>query len=309
MKKLFCIALIFSIQISLYAQRALPVQVSSYISKIPALENCAASFKTCTIDSNNNGLVSVKDAGPTINGIQDDMNKYMQEAMNSSITNSKNNTSMPSQDQMAQMMQNASQMKSMSPDQIKQMSQGNQHQSAPSANTASLMKEVGTGQNAASQLSLLTNEFSTKAIKLAAEHEQKMKAIGDLKNSCPDYKVKGADLALPKCDCIKQVYSNYYQKRITVEDEYLQKVNELIQSYLPKVKAQMAAVDKVESDTNYGDAIPVPALKNQLSGIQRQALSSLTPILGMVGQRLVESAKEYANVVNTNNGHASTPCQ
>lgn len=293
------------------AQKALPVQAVNYVNRIPALQNSAASFKMCTTDSSNNGIVSVKDAGSTINGIQDDLNNYIKEISGTSTANSYSTTSPPSQEQINQMMQNAMQMKNMSPDQIRQMSQNNQqHSSAPpSANSVSLMKEVGTGQNAASQLSILTNELSTKSINIISEYKQKMKAVGDVKNNCVEYKVQGADLALPKCDCIKQAYLDYYQKRVTVEDEYLQKLNALIQSYLPKIKEQIAIVDKVESDTDYGDAITVPALKNQLSGIQRQAIGSITPILGMVSQRLVESANEYANVVNVNNGHLSTPCQ
>lgn len=294
-----------------FAQKVLPIQVINYVNRIPALQNSTASFKMCTTDSSNDGVVSVKDAGPIIDSIQEDLNNYMKEATNTATANSYSTASAPSQEQINQMMQNAIQMKNMSPDQIRQMSQSNQQHSntSPSANSVSLMKEVGTGQNAASQLSLLTNELSTKAINLAAEHEQKVKAVGNVKNNCAEYKVQGADLALPKCDCIKQAYLDYYQSRENAEDEYLQKINELIQDYLPKIKEQMAIVDKVESDTNYGDAITVPALKNQLSGIQRQAISSLIPILGIVSQRLEESAKEYANIVNTNNGHAPTPCQ
>ncbi len=310
MKIKFIAAIIFlSVANTSFAQKALPIQVSDYLKRIPSLDSSVKSFKTCTIDSSSDGVVAIKNSGAAISSIQNDMEKYMKEAVNSTMTNSYSNASVPSQDQINQMVQNATQMKNMSPDELKQMSRSNQHQATPpSANTVPLMKEVGTGQTAASKLSVLTGELATKAANLGGEYDQQMKMLGEVKNNCVEYKVQGADLALPRCGCVMQVYLDYYQKRLGLTDKYLQKANGLVQSYLPKMEEQMAIIDKVEADTNYGDAVPVPALKTQVSGIQRQAMSSLTPVLGITDQWLTKSAKEYANVVNTQNGHVPVPC-
>ena len=306
--KLFLLALTFLPAI-MQAQKPLPIHVISYLNQVPSLESSSNSFKMCTIETDKNGVVSVKDVGSVFKNLEDELNKFSTDGMNSGMSDSYSNASVPSQDKINQMMQNADQMKNMSPDQLRQMSQSRPHQAAPSANSISLMKEVGTGQKAGSQISQLSNQLNLDALKIITEFNEKMKAIGEFKNTCSTYKVPGADIALPKCDCIKDVYLNYYQKRVNVEDQYLEKLNELIQSYIPKLKDQMAIVDKVESDCQYGDAINVSAVKIQLTGIQRQAMSAIMPLLGMVEQRTLESAKEYANIVNTQNGHAPTPCK
>lgn len=302
--------LIFFTTIASYAQKALPVQVNSFLYKIPIPEDCQASFKMCTLDSNSDGLVSVKDAGVVINGIRDEVTKEMNDLASSSMSGSYNtNTSVPSQDQINQAMKNASQMQSMSREQMMQMARNKQnHTVSPSTNNAALMKEFGQAQGAAGQLSILEGELATKASQLAGGYQQKMDAVPTVMVTCEEYKVQGADLALPKCGCVKALYLNYYQKRVAIEDEYLQKLNELLQNYLPKFKDQIAIIDKVENDLNYGDAISIPAFKSQVVGIQQQAFASLIPIMGIVSRAITDSGSEYAGLVNINK-RVPVPCQ
>lgn len=306
----FSVLILLAITSASYSQKALPIQVNSLMAKIPELENCGASFKMCTIDSNSDGVVSVKDAGPVINAIQEQLMKNMTDLANTSMSGSYTSTSAPSQDQINQAMQNATQMQSMSREQMMQMAQSKQSRTAPpSTNNAALMKEFGQAQNAAAQLSILQGELATKASQLGGQYQQKLHTVPTATVTCQDYKVQGADLALPKCDCVKAIYLAYYQKRVTIEDEYLQKLKELLQNYLPKFKEQIAIIDKVENDLNYGDAISIPAFKRQVVGVQQQAFGSLTPVLGIIGNAIKDSGSEYTGIVNTNNGHLPTPCQ
>lgn len=310
-KTFFAVIILLSITSASFSQKALPIQVNSLLAKVPQLENCATSFKMCTIDSNSEGLVSVKDAGPVVNGIQDRLTKNMTDLGNSSMNSSYTNASVPSQDQINQAMQNATQMQAMSRDQLMQMAQNKQNHTAPPStnNNAALMKEFGQAQNAAGQLSILQGELATKASQLGGEYQRKMNAVPTVMVTCQDYKVQGADIALPKCDCVKALYLAYYQKRVAVEDEYLQKLNELLQNYLPKFKDQIGIIDKAENDLNYGDTISIPAFKRQVVGVQQQAFSSLLPLLGIVGNSIKDSGSEYTGIVNINNGHLPTPCR
>lgn len=309
-KILFAVVIFLSITSASYSQKALPIQVNTLLAKIPEPENCAASFKMCTIDSNSEGLVSVKDAGPLINGIQDQLTKNMTDLASTSMNSSYTNASVPSQDQMNQAMQNASQMQGMNRDQLMQMAQNKQnHTAPPSNNNADLMKEFGQAQNAAAQLSILQGELATKVSQLGGEYQRKKQEVPAVKVTCQDYKVQGGDIALPKCDCVKALYLAYYQKRVAIEDEYLQKLNGLLQAYLPKFKDQISIIDKVENDLDYGDAISIPAFKRQVVGVQQQALGALLPFLGIVSNAIKDSGSEYTGVVNINNGHLPTPCQ
>ena len=170
------------------------------------------------------------------------------------------------------------------------------------------MKEFGKAQDAAAQLSILQIGLATKASQLGGEYEQKLQTMLTVTVDCEEYKVQGADIALPRCSCLKSTCSNYDQKRITIEDEYLQKQNELLQKYLLRFKEQIAIIDKVENDLNYGDAVSIPAVKNRLIGVQQQAIGSLTTILGAVSNAIKDSAAEYADLVNIKNGHLPEPC-
>ncbi|HSN07870.1 MAG TPA: hypothetical protein VLS85_02475 [Hanamia sp.] len=302
--------LIFCTTIS-FAQKALPIQVGSLLAKIPELESCAASFKLATIDSNEEGILSVKDAGPIVNGIQDQMTKDMTDLASSSMSSSSyTNTSMPSQDQINQALQNASKMQGMSREQMMQMAQHRQTQSPPPGNnSAASFKEFGKAQDAAGKLSVLQGQLATEASQLGGEYRRKLHAISTVTVTCQEYKVQGADLALPKCGCVKALYMAYYQKRVTMEDEYLQKLNQIVHKYLPVFKEQIAIIDKVEGGLKYGDAVSLPVIKTHLVGVQQQAIGSLTTILGVVSNAIKDSATEFADLSNINNGHLPTPCQ
>lgn len=293
------------------AQKALPIQVGSLLAKIPEPESCAASFKLATIDSNEEGILSVKDAGPIVIGIQDQMTKDMSDLANSSMSSSSyTNTSMPSQDQINQALQNASKMQGMSREQMMQMAQHRQPQSPPPGNTnAASFKEFGKAQDAAGKLSVLQGQLATEASQLGGEYQQKLHAIPTVIDNCQEYKVQGADLALPKCGCVKALYMAYYQKRVTIEDEYLQKLDQIVHKYLPQFREQIAIIDKVEGDLKYGDAVSLPVIKTQLVGVQQQAIGSLTTIVGVESNAIKDSATEFANLSNINNGHLPTPCQ
>lgn len=292
------------------AQKALPIHVDSLLAQIPLVKTSATNFQMCTVETNNEGLVSVKDAGSIINGIQAELMKYSADLATSAMSsNSYTNTSMPSQDQINQSVQNAMQMQGMTKEQIMQMAKTKQSANVPQPVNANLMKELGLAQKAAEQLSIMQNELATKASQLGGQCQSKIQAIPTVLVNCKDYKVQGADLALPKCDCVKGLYLDYYQKRVTIEDEYLKKIEALLEDYLPKFKEQIIIIDKVENDLNYGDAISIPAFKRQVAGVQQQALGAIIPVLGIVGNAIKDSGSEYTGIVNTNNNHLPVPCQ
>jgi hypothetical protein len=310
MKIKFILGIIFlSAAFTSFAQKALPIDVDSLLMQIPSVKSSATSFQMCTVETNNDGLVSVKDAGSIINGIQDQLMKYTVDLGNSTMSSSYTNTSAPSQEQINQSVQNAMQMQSMSREQMMQMAQNKHSGNVPQPINANVMKEFGQAQNAVSQLSILQTELATKASQLDGEYKSKIQAIPTVVVNCKEYKVQGADLALPQCSCVKALYSDYYQKRITIEDEYLKKLDALLGNYFPKFKEQITIIDKVENDLSYGDAITMPVIKRQVVGAQQQALSSLIPLLGVVGHAIKDSGSEYTGIVNTNNGHLPVPCQ
>ncbi|MDE3184735.1 MAG: hypothetical protein KGM16_15055 [Bacteroidota bacterium] len=312
--KLILVAIIFfGTKATIKAQRALPLPINSLFSKIPPIPNdCGTSFQLCTKDTDaTNGIISVKDAGKVINDLQQITENDVQQLATSSMTSSYSNptASIPSQDQMSNMMQNSSQMQNMSPQEAMKMAQQMQNQNrSPTAINTDLMQEIGKGQDAAAKLNVVLNELNTKGSQLTGTYQQKMDNI-KMTGSCEEFKVEGADLMLPKCGCVKSINMDFHQKRVAVSNEYLQNLEALLQRYLPKIKGEIAIVDKVEQDLNYGDALSLPALKSQAVTLQQEVFGSVMPILGLVGDKVKETGSEYADLTNIKNGHLPEACQ
>jgi len=295
------------------AQKALPIQVYGLLSKVPMPQSSEANYHSCTVETDNsNGAVSVKDAGTTVNDLETTMEKDVKDLANSSMSSSyasNSAPSIPSAEQIAQMQQQAQQMRGMTPDQARQMSQQMPHQNASQpAGNVSLMQELGKAQTAMMQINTTITELSTKVSQLGGEYKQKIDKVQQ-SASCPEFKVPTADIAEPKCNCVKTRLLDYRQKRVSIEDEYIQRVNGLLNTYLPKIKDQIAIIDKAEQDLKYGDAITLPAFKTQAVSVQQQAITTIAPILGIVKNVIKDSGTEYAGVVNANNSALLPPCQ
>lgn len=309
---LFLLAGLMLAGFAVQAQKALPIQVENFLTGFQMPQNCNESYHICTIQTDpSSGLVSVKDAGKITElqtKLQEDLKELGMSLMNGAGS-APTMPSMPSQTQMAQTQQNAMNMQGMTPEQAMQMAQSMSHQhAAPQVPNMDLMKDLGKAQTAGEEMSVTVNELTTKITQLEGEAQQK---VGEVKRtgSCPDVKVKGADLALPKCSCVKEIELDFYNRRIAIENNYLDKINAILQSYMPNFKAQIGIMDKLEADMKYGDAVSMPALKPQIVGLQLQELNYAGTVLGMLVQIVEDSGGEYAGVVNVNNGHLSEDCQ
>jgi len=311
-KLILITTLFFCTEASVNAQKALSIQVNSLLAKVYAPTDSKESFQMCTKDTDaTSRIISVKDAGRVINDLQQTISNYMTQLGTSSMNSSYSNTatSMPSPEQMKQMQQNAMQMQSMSPDQAMKMTKQMPHNNTatPTSNPA-LMQEIGKAQEAGGKINVIMTDLSTKVSQLGGEFDQQEDKI-KMSGSCDEIKVKGADLALPKCSCVKSRNLDFRQKRVAVADSYLQKLNAILQKYLPDIKNKIAIIDKAESDANYGDSFSMTVLKQQAVSLQQQALGATLPILGIVSQAIEKTGSEYADLVNIKNDHLPEPYQ
>lgn len=289
-------------EIFIYAQKALAIPVNALLEKVHSPASSQESFQLCTKETDpDNGLISVKDAGDEVNKLQQTVTNDMTQLGSASMNNSYSSTatSMPSAAQMEE-------MKNMTPEQAMKMAK--QHPTNTiQTNNISLIKEFGKAEDAGMKINLLISELNSKVLQLDGELQQEYKKV-KLTGKCEEFKVQGADIALPKCDCIKTKYSTFYNQRVVAADQYIQKLNTLIQKYLPDIKNDLAVIDKAESDSQYGDALTIPAYKQRAVSLQQQALISMSSILGIVSNVIKDTAKEYADLTNINNGHLPEPC-
>lgn len=305
----FILSLIFFGNFWVNAQKALPIQVESILTKMTLPSSAEESFSRCTKETDpSNGNVSVKDAGQAVNDLQQKISDYMTQLGSASMNNSysSSGTSMPSADQIAQMQQNA--MQNMNPQQTMKMAQQSQHPTTkPQKIDITLMKELGNAQVIGGKINPLINNLSAKVSQLSGDFKRKKDTI-KMAGNCPEFKAQG-DIALPKCGCVREQYFIYYTQRVTVANEYLQKLYSLLQQYLPDIKNSIAVIDKTENDIKYGDALSMPAYKQQAIMLQQQGLSSITSVLAIIGNATKDTGSEYANLASFKNGYLPEPCQ
>jgi hypothetical protein len=269
---LLALALLTTGPIFVRAQRPTPIQINSLISRIPIPESSQACYKSSTIITDANGISSIKDEGPVFNSLTDQLekiNKAAMEDMQSGYAN-RSATANPT------------------------LTASSGAPARPPATNVTLMQELGKAQSSIMQITLLTNELSGKMGQLQMEKVP----VGP---NCPE--VRQGSYVGPTCECEQERSINYEQKRIAARDAWLQQAAALFQQYIPRIKDQVAFVDKVENDANYGQAIKDPTTLQMLWSVQRQALGGYTSLLAIASSAWKDGASQYLNLVNVKNHH------
>ncbi len=159
----------------------------------------------------------------------------------------------------------------------------------PSTNVA-LMQELGRAQKILiGQINQLTMELSMKMGDIRMDDPP-------VEPNCPE--VRQGSYVGPTCACEKQKDINHYQKMVDARNVYLKKVGDLLYSYVPRIRSQVALIDKVEVDSRYGEAVTDPTTIQLLGSVQRMGLNGFTSILAIASSNWTDAASQYLNVVN-----------
>jgi hypothetical protein len=281
-------------------QRPAPIQINNLISRIPLPVSSQLCYASCTTTRDPaDGVTHIKDNGPQFNSLNeeaDKIGKMDMEAMKSSYANAQSTaaSSVPNAEQIAQM-----QAEGMQRAQQAMQNGGSPAQTAPSAsqprspaNHVAFMQELGKAQSSIMQITQLTNELSTKMSELRM-------AEVPMGPNCPE--VRQGSYVGPTCSCTKDHSVDYEQRRVSARDKYLQQVNELLRQYIPRIKDQVALVDKVETDSGYGQSVNDPSTIQMLWVVQRQAMNGFASLMGIAGGTWSDGANQYLNLVNARN--------
>jgi len=300
---LFCV---FASGTSSYSQKAYPIGVGSLLSKIPMPRSSESCYTASTKSTDAaNGAVSITDNGAGYKAVQEQLDKITKAAMTDAMGVGIPTAGAPaSADQIEQMKQQAMaramQAQSMSPQQLAQM-HSNPGSSRPGADEIQLIRLVGDAQMACGKINQLTTELSQKMLAVDRSAIENV----PMGPNCPD--VQQGGYAGPTCACQKQKATTYETKRVAASDTWLQKTDALLQEYLAKLSPLVAQVDDAVARTKYGDALSMPAYKQQVVNIQRMSLNAVTSMMSVAGSAWSDVAKEYAALVNAKSG-ASSGC-
>lgn len=274
------------------AQKAFQIQVTSLLTKIPLPPNCSAAYGSCKKETGADGRVSVTGIGGSIADLEDQMNQLAKDRANNMMAA---NAAMPSADQVAKMQQQAQQMQGMTPEQAMQNAKNNAANQSNPSDMATIGKKIGQGQNAMIELHKILDEFNEKARAIFAAEKDSVDKVKS--GHCPD--VRQGSYVGPTCACTQGITATYYQQRVAKRDGAAASMSTLIQTYMPRIKAQVSIVDDIVSSLKYGDAISNPAYKQLLVSLQQQAMGAVAPVAAAVSNITTDGGGEYANLQNT----------
>jgi hypothetical protein len=283
-----CACSLLAASMPAHAQKPAVVQVNSLLSRIPIPDKSAACYDVSTKTTGRDGIVSIKDNGPVFNQLTSEINNIMT-GNNGSATPSGGNTP-PTPEQIEQMKQQA-------------MQRAAQYQNGTAATytaansnrpaNTQLMQEIGMAQSGQSQLRALESELSSKMAALAAAEKPSMGP------NCPE--VRQGSYVGPTCTCERQKSIDYESRSVELMDNRLQKIKELLLHYIPLFSQQIALVDKAETDGKYGEGISDPTTLQMLNMIQRQALATVTRVMGYASAAWTDGANQYLELENARN--------
>jgi len=306
MKKILSIFYFLLIIPSVNAQKCLNINIAPMMSGLNSPGSCQNSFSKCPTKTNSHRQTEITGYGSDLENLDTLTTRTMRDFANASVMNM--NTQMPSAQNVDAAKQTAEKLKSMTPEQQKewamQMAQQNQQKYAntrPIQDDAATSKLVmQTNDMAVNQLSALNREFAAKLRDVMDASSKEISAIKspDISTTCAPTKPVG----LPTCACANRLESKYWEKIISVKDKYNSQRVELLQNYLPKLKAIITTIDYNVSKLNYGDAVKSSQLKRMLFGAQSSAFGNAFSItLSCIEDIRKDGSDAYVHKVNADN--------
>lgn len=278
-----------------FGQKPAVLKINNLISRIPIPVASQACYETCTTIKNPDGTFQIKDNGPAFNALNNEveaLGKGDMDAMKNGSLNAQASAppAAPTAEQISQM-----QAEAMARAQQAMQNGADPSKAAPASNTykpttnVKLMQQLGTAQSAVGKISQLTMEMSSKM------GEIRMTDV-TMEPNCPE--VRQGSYVGPTCACERQKGITHYEKMVAARNTYLQQVNGLLHKYIPQIEEQVDLIDKVETDTNYGQGITDPRIIQQLWSLQRMGLNGFTSVMGIASSSWTDAANQYLLVVN-----------
>lgn len=297
----FLITLIFSLK----AQRCLNINVVALMSVLESPGTSASSFKKCNTTKNDHQQTVIADYGTDMNQLDTMLVRTERDFNNAYVASLNPNSQMPSQQDINSQKQLAERLKTMTPDQQRQwaVQQAQEKQKEASARSVpddgQTVKLIFQTQDiAVNQLKLLNDEFAAKLYTINIDMAKEADDVkpGN-KAGCPQDKE-----GLPGCACANDIDGKYWAKIVSIRDNYDSQKVALLESYVPRIKALVAAVDNNIVSLNYGDAVKSNDLKKTLFSAQSTCFGNAFIVTaGCIKQIRKEGSDAYVNKFNCDN--------
>jgi len=313
MKKTVLILFACTVAVSLQAQKCLELNITALMGKLETPGAAGSSYGKCNLSKNDEKQTVIINYGTDLVELDTMIARTARDFNIASISGLGNiNSQMPSQQQVEDSKQLAERLKNMTPEQQKQwamqMAQEKQKGAGASSipDNSEFVKLVFQTQDiAVNQLKKLNDEFAGKLRDLNAALSKEVSEVKPgSKSGCPQDKT-----GLPSCTCANEIDGQYCQKIISITDRYNTQRTALLQSYMPRIKALVAAVDDNVVKLKHGDAVNSRDLKRTLFSSQASAFSSAFDITSSCIKMIrKDDSKAFVDKVNCDNNVYNLSC-
>jgi hypothetical protein len=278
-------------------QKATLIQINSLIDRIPVAESSQPCYSICKTETVKDIGIVVVDNGPVFNQLYDELKRIKAEdsaRLGHRSAVSENQAAMKkaaqddqqAQQQAIQQQQMVQQMAAMNQEQMQQAMQNNNNHSSLQKVDGNMMKEIGKAQDALMKISQLINQCNMEFHSLQYTDKDKIPIPAGCGFSCGCEKNRSIESA-----------NNF----IKAENSDITLVMGVFKKYRPQISEQVAVVDKLESDYNYGEKVTDPNMKQMFWSMQRRAMTGFEDLLGIASGAWNNGANAFCKYMNAKN--------
>jgi hypothetical protein len=315
MKRAILILFFATTAVPLYAQRCLDINILALMAHLEPPGNAAACYQACEKTKNDEGQVAISNYGAQDAQLDEIIKRNSQDFNTGSITSASTNIpNMPSTAQVNDYKALAAKMQNMTPEQRKayatqmaQQMQSNNHSASVSESPATAKLVGQTFTTATATFRQLADELAAKMRQLKSEESTEIAAVKAPNTAqCPSVEKTG----LPACSCVNGIEGKYWQQIVNIENRYNEQKTALLQSYLPRYKALVSAIESNISKLHYGDDVRTANYKRILFNAQSSAFASAFDVpIALIKDIRKTGADAYVNKVNCDAGVYRLDCQ
>ncbi|HEY4155710.1 MAG TPA: hypothetical protein VGM24_09780 [Puia sp.] len=313
MKKLILFLFSALVWYSPKAQRCLDIRTGAAPALIRLSPDAASAFTDCVTGRNDHGALQIANYGKNVSDLDTLLSRNTLAFTMASVGNL--NAGLPPASDVDAAKQLAQKMNSMTDEQKKafamqiaqQQIQNAGHSAVVQDDPATIKLVYQTQDIASRQLRALDDEFSAKlkAVQASAEKEEQAMKEPDL-HKCPSVVKEG----LPSCACVNALYVPYWKQKVQIQDKYNKQRTEILNSYLPRIRALCAQVDENVRSLNYGDKIKAAQLKQLLLSSQSAAFANAALVTVGCTEDIRKTGSDlYVNQVNSEHNVYDISCE
>ena len=308
MKKIVGVIIACLLAGQLPAQKCLQLNIVALSAKLQPVGSGSSGFGECDTRKNDHDQTEIVDYGSGEKSLNDFLQRTTMDFQSAQL--GANAAQMANGQAMAAQMQNmsAEQKQAYAMQMAAQMRANAMQAKGGADNPQNVKLAMQAYSIAGTQMPPLVNELSAKFRDLIDRQKKEEDAVKqpDLSQQCPPE----GKVGMPGCGCANGAYESYWTKILSIRDSYATQKNQLLDQYLPRLKAMAGTIDDAIVKLKYGDALINPQYKKMLAGAQSSAFGNIFAVPESIIEDVRHTgAQAYVNKLNAKDKVYFLGCQ